>query len=177
MRFRTTICSACTALAFAAIPCHATEQAVLRNGFGIDHERRESVDGGRTTGLFLTSEGNSFVDVATVEITGFEKVEKASVHSPVLSETPAAIPKLSEQDIFAIVREASKDHQIDEDLLRSLIHAESSFKANAVSKKGARGLIVFWHEPATQPRRVRKPSLEQRTSPRRSTNMAVRGHG
>src|SRR5947209_392980 len=48
---------------------------------------------------------------------------------------------------FAIMREASQNQQIDEDLLRSLIHAESSFKANAVSKKGARGLMQLM--PAT----------------------------
>ena len=70
MRFRANICgavAACIALAGATLPCRATEQAMLRNGFAIDHERREPVDGGRTTRLFLTSEGNSFVDVATAE--------------------------------------------------------------------------------------------------------------
>jgi len=119
---------------------------VLRNGFGIDHERREPVDGGRTTRLFLTSEGNSFVDVATADITGFEKVEK-QVELPPSINPEAVAPALSEQDILAIVREASQNHQIDEDLLRSVIHAESSFNTNAVSKKGARGLMQLM--PAT----------------------------
>jgi soluble lytic murein transglycosylase-like protein len=136
MKFRRTFCAlvAGVALAGAAVPCHATEQAVLRNGFAIDHERREVVDGGRTTRLFLTDEGSSFVDVATADITGFEK---ASAKAPV--DLP--IRELTEPDISAIVREASHNQSIDEDLLRSLINAESSFKTNAVSKKGARGLM------------------------------------
>src|SRR6266404_9735607 len=142
MKFRRTTCEVamCAALAMATIPCHATEQAVLRNGFGIDRERREPVDGGRTTRLFLTSEGNSFGDVATADIAGFEKVEKQVELPPAISPEAMA-PALSEQDILAIVREASQNHQIDEDLLRSLIRAESSFKTNAVSKRGARGLM------------------------------------
>lgn len=147
MKFRSTICgvvTACMALAGAVVPCRATEQAVLRNGFAIDHERREVVDGGRTTRLFLSDEGGSFVDVATSDITGFEKVEKRA-ESAVVPEAVASA--LSERDILAIVREASQNHQIDEDLVRSVIHAESSFKTNAVSKKGARGLMQLM--PAT----------------------------
>jgi hypothetical protein len=147
MKFRRPIwATVCVALALAAIPCRATEQAVLRNGFGIDHERREVVDGGRTTRLFFSNQGNSFVDVATAEIAGFEKVEKQVELPPVVSPE-ATTPALGEQDILAIVREASRNHQIDEDLLRSVIHAESSFKTNAVSKKGARGLMQLM--PAT----------------------------
>jgi len=57
-------------LAIAALPCIAGENAVLRNGFSIRHERREVV--GDITRLYVTADGSSFVDVPTTEIEHFE---------------------------------------------------------------------------------------------------------
>lgn len=133
----------------SAWPGMATDQAVLRNGFAIEHERRVLVEDGRVTRLFLTNEGSSFVDVATEEISGFDKLERAPELASVSKENfgKASSVVLSKPDIGVIVGEASDRHQIDADLIRSVIRAESRFKPNAVSKKGARGLMQLM--PAT----------------------------
>src|ERR1700722_10827564 len=57
-------------LAIAALPCFAAENAVLRNGFSIRHERREVVRD--ITRLYVTADGSSFVGVPTAEIEHFE---------------------------------------------------------------------------------------------------------
>src|SRR5580704_16976398 len=59
-------------IALTALPCHASESAVLRNGFEIRHERRQVI--GDVTRLFVNGDGSSFVDVPTLEIDHFEEV-------------------------------------------------------------------------------------------------------
>jgi Transglycosylase SLT domain len=140
----------------ANLPCMATDQAVLRNGFSIEHERRAVVDEGRVTRLYVAGldGADGFVDVPTSEIVSFEKVTRAS-------ETVSLIPKNvgsrsgvsatgTGNDIGAIVSEASASHQVDADLIRSVIHAESRFQTHAVSKKGARGLMQLMPLTARQ---------------------------
>ncbi len=39
------------------------------------------------------------------------------------------------------ISQAAQEHQLEPALIRAVIHAESGFKANAVSKQGARGLM------------------------------------
>jgi hypothetical protein len=56
--------------AVMALPCFASEVAVLKNGFTIQHERREIV--GEITRLYVNKDGASFVDVPTTEIDHFE---------------------------------------------------------------------------------------------------------
>ncbi len=138
----------------AGWPCVASEQAVLRNGFSIQHERHAAMDDGKVTRLFLTDDDKSFVDVATAEISGFEKIETPAPQPPELASENAvtsaeehAGSALTKTDIASIVNEASNNHGIDADLIRSVIQAESRFRTDAVSKKGARGLMQLM--PAT----------------------------
>src|SRR5581483_5164703 len=46
-------------LVLCTLPCFCIDVAVLKNGFSIKHERRESV--GDTTRLYMTADGGSFV--------------------------------------------------------------------------------------------------------------------
>ena len=55
--------------------------------------------------------------------------------------------KLNLTSYFDPVQQAAKKHQVDPALLRALIHAESAFNANALSHKGAQGLMQLM--PAT----------------------------
>jgi soluble lytic murein transglycosylase-like protein len=53
-------------------------------------------------------------------------------------------------DLDQVVREASNRNRIDPDFVSSVIKAESNFKARAVSKKGAQGLMQLMPGTAAQ---------------------------
>jgi hypothetical protein len=55
--------------------------------------------------------------------------------------------KLNTTDYVLMIEQAAKDHNIEPALLRALVHAESAFSANALSKQGAQGLTQLM--PAT----------------------------
>src|ERR1700694_2980913 len=54
----------------AAAPLFASQDAVLRNGFSIRHERRAVI--GAVTRLYVNADGSSYIDIPTDEIEHFE---------------------------------------------------------------------------------------------------------
>lgn len=122
------------ALTVVSTSAAAADLALLRNGFTIRHERRQIV--GDSTRLFLESGDNSFVDIPTAEIQGFEK----DLSLPRIS-APAAASESSAVDLNKVVNSASATYHLDPDLVNSVIHAESGFNSRAVSRKGAQGLM------------------------------------
>jgi soluble lytic murein transglycosylase-like protein len=120
----------------------AADDALLRNGFTIRHDHRELLPDGRTTRLYISSDSKNFVDVPTENIASFEAV-------PVEAAPPAPPPvaAVKPETLTDIVHEASDKHLIDEDLIHSVIRAESGFNPKAVSPKGAQGLMQLM--PAT----------------------------
>jgi hypothetical protein len=144
-----------------AIPCFATEVAVLKNGFSIRHERREVVGG--VTRLYVNSEGSSYVDVSTTDIEHFEKVFDlpASLGTSGLHTAPAGeaavfgsdrepVGPQPEVDLNQVVNAASARYRLDPDFVSSVIRAESGFNVRAVSPKGARGLMQLMPGTASQ---------------------------
>jgi soluble lytic murein transglycosylase-like protein len=132
------------AVALAATSLHARENAVLRSGFSISHDHHQQM--GAITRLFLTTSGDEYVDVETERIANFER-----------DETPmtAAIPKPqftgpSSPDLGEIVEKAARENQLDSDFIRALILAESEGKTNAVSRKGAQGLMQLMPDTAAK---------------------------
>jgi len=123
-------------VATAALFARADDLAVLHNGFSIRHQRRELI--GSVTRLYLTADNSGYVDVPTNEIDHFE---------PDLSLEPA--PQTVQQ-LPQLVSAASARYHLDPDLVNSVIHAESAFNANAVSSKGAQGLMQLMPETASK---------------------------
>jgi len=147
-------------LAIAALPCFAGENAVLRNGFSIRHERREVV--GDITRLYVTADGSSFVDVPTAEIEHFEAAPELPASS---FQPPASLAKEARNgapttlhgfaapnqvNLDDVVNSASGRYRLDPDLVNSVIKAESGFNARAVSPKGAQGLMQLMPGTASQ---------------------------
>lgn len=142
-------------MAFAALPCLADEIAVLKNGFTIEHARREIV--GDLTRLYVTADGASFVDVPTADIDHFEVEEKVPAPRPVSARrqnagfnSPIPFPGGRTTDLNAVVNEASGRYRLDPDLVNSVIQAESEFKVHAISPKGAQGLMQLMPGTAAQ---------------------------
>lgn len=62
------------------------------------------------------------------------------------TETAPAVP-VTDRDLSAVISKASRQHGVDEGLIRAVIQVESNFKPTAVSPAGARGLMQLM--PAT----------------------------
>jgi len=153
-------------LAVAALPCFATEVAVLKNGFSIRHERREVV--GDVTRLYVNVDGSSYVDVPTAEIEHFEAAPELPASTPASGVDPnfppfakdakdgapandpmRGFPGRPQTNLAEVVNEASGRYRLDPDLVNSVIQAESGFNARAVSPKGAQGLMQLMPGTAT----------------------------
>jgi len=116
--------------------------AVLRNGFTIRHAHQEKLQG--VTRLYLSADpGSGFVDVPTEEIVSLDRLE-------VPLPPPAAAAAATREDVERLVNSASQQHQVDPDLIRSVIKAESGFNSRAVSPKGAQGLMQLMPSTAGQ---------------------------
>ena len=139
-------------LAVAALPCFAGEVAVLKNGFTIQHERREVV--GELTRLYVTADGASYVDVPTADIDHYEEAPAPLAPDP-LSPKPnkgvmQGFPGRPKTDLSEVVNQASGRYRLDPDFVNSVIKAESGFNVRAVSPKGAQGLMQLMPGTASQ---------------------------
>jgi hypothetical protein len=141
------ILGAVMALTSACDLTSATELAVLRNGSTIRCERREGV--GNEVRLYIADAPGSYVEVAAGDIAGFEKddrmpprVEMSTGTAGQTTHVPATLDD--------IIQDASRRNNVDKELIRSVIRTESDFRVDAVSPKGARGLMQLMPETASQ---------------------------
>ncbi len=123
-----------------SLSSQATDVAVLTNGFSIRHERREVT--GPVTRLYVNADSSSYVDVPTSEI---ERFEKDLTPTPVSRRNTAGSAKLPD-----LISDVSSRHHLDPDLVNSVIYAESAFNPQAVSRKGAQGLMQLMPQTASR---------------------------
>ncbi len=123
----------------ASLSASAADVALLRNGFAIRHERREARD--TVTRLYLGETPDNYIDVPTADIVRFE--ELGAPLPPAATSAPAS-------GLDSVVSAASKRNNLDPDLVNSLILIESGFDPNAVSPKGARGLMQLMPQTAAR---------------------------
>jgi soluble lytic murein transglycosylase-like protein len=138
MRLSFRLSIAISLLAFASLPASSAEVAILRNGFSIRLQRHEPREG--MTRLYSADSPTNYVEVPTDQIVRFEAEELP--RAPALEAT---LPTSLEE----MVSTASNSNHIDPDLIMALIRAESGFNANAVSPKGARGLMQLMPQTAS----------------------------
>jgi soluble lytic murein transglycosylase-like protein len=131
------------ALVATAVSAPAAEMVVLRNGFRIRHDSRETV--GEITRLHTAS---GYIDVPSAEIAAVEPDEApAPVSQP---ESAAGGAATYVAGLSRIIGSAGDHHQIDPDLISSVIRAESGFNARALSPKGAQGLMQLMPQTAAR---------------------------
>jgi soluble lytic murein transglycosylase-like protein len=141
MKLANKIGIAAALLVLASLPASAAEMANLQNGFAIRHARHELR--GSVTRLYLAETPDNYIDVPTAEILGFEEIETPVVPAPAPAPAPAA-------NLDDMVSAASTRNNIDRDLILSVIRAESGFNPDAVSPKGAQGLMQLMPQTAAR---------------------------
>jgi soluble lytic murein transglycosylase-like protein len=121
---------------------HALERVTLRNGFSYDCARRQPVDGGRMR-LFLDTAQSSYIDLPASSIVSIEAVPDPPPASPQASPqfAPPTASAAAPPDVRGLLSRAGVQHNIDVELLASVVHAESGGRARAVSRTGAQGLM------------------------------------
>jgi transglycosylase-like protein with SLT domain len=160
-----TALAALAVLASACPPLHAAEHITLRNGFELDCIRR--VPSGDRVRLYLipTAASTQPADANYIEVlaTSVLRVETIPDPTPIAVPTPAApappVSLLSSRsaaegsaspnattpftpsELHQLLARAGTLHNIDADLLASVVQAESGGNALAVSRAGAQGLM------------------------------------
>jgi hypothetical protein len=112
----------------------AAEQITLKNGYNLlcDHREQE----GDRVRLFTSKDSGNFVEVDAAEIASID-----TVPDPPVVPVQAAEPKLTSADVHELIAQAGASHNLDVDLLASVVRAESGGNIHAVSRTGARGLM------------------------------------
>jgi soluble lytic murein transglycosylase-like protein len=149
-------------LATLASAARAAERVTLRNGYEMQCDHHAQVEG--RVRLYLSASEDNYIEFAPREIGEVEKI--ADLPAPIVNvaEAPSNIQpagpknktewpaagtgaKLSQADLGEMLAKAGQEHNLDVDLLASLVKAESGGNARAVSHAGARGLMQLM--PAT----------------------------
>jgi Transglycosylase SLT domain len=128
--------------AVIAAGAHASEHITLRNGFAIDCVRHEALDATHVR-VYLKGD-NNYQDIATNEIARVETLPDPPPPPQIVAVAAApaiASAEPTAAEMHQLLVAAGTAHNIDEDLLASVIKAESGGHVKAVSRAGAQGLM------------------------------------
>jgi soluble lytic murein transglycosylase-like protein len=145
-------------IATACPPVRAAEHITLRNGSEFDCIRQEPA--GSRVRLYLmpaagptTAAETNYIEVSADAVLRVDIVPDPppAVTPPLASSspTPASAVPLTPAEMGQMLARAAALHNIDTDLLASVVHAESNGNAQAVSRAGARGLMQLMPATAT----------------------------
>lgn len=139
-----------------ALPAWAGENVILANGFRL-HADRHEVDGG----VVRIYSGGGAMEMPAASVAGYEQEEvlaAPAVTAPAAAPLPAPaipIPKLSTAASTPfnttpadLANAAAKKYNLPNSFVRSVMKAESGFQPNALSPKGAIGLMQLMPDTA-----------------------------
>jgi hypothetical protein len=142
------IALALSGLVLPATAALAAEHITLANGFEMVCDHHVLVAG--RVRLYSQADTSDYVELRPDLIRAVETVPDpppAPKAPPVAEAAPAAKPsrpaetRLTAADLRQLLSRAGSEHNVDADLLASLVKAESNGNAQAVSRAGARGLM------------------------------------
>ena len=143
LRFGPQLATALAALILAGSPVAAIagERVHLANGFDLRCDHHAQV--GDMIRLYTSKGDASYIERKPEEITGYETVSDPPASAPANTPSTQRRPdaKLTPADLRQMLNQAGEQHNVDADLLASIVKAESNGNARAVSHAGARGLM------------------------------------
>jgi soluble lytic murein transglycosylase-like protein len=138
-------------LATARAAERAAEHVTLTNGFDLICDHHE-LSGDRMR-LYTEARTANFIEVAVSQIASFESIVLPAAPAAALEaaasgeKTTLPSSELTKAELHELLARAGATHNLDVDLLASVVKAESGGQVRAVSKAGARGLMQLM--PAT----------------------------
>lgn len=141
-------------LAAALLPVRAAERVTLANGFSITCTHHASLDG--HVRLYTGTDAESYIEFPPADIASIESVPDpppapdAETGTTAAPSAKAPKAKLTPADLHQMLASAGQSHNLDVDLLASVVKAESGGNARAVSPAGARGLMQLMPATAAQ---------------------------
>ncbi len=117
---------------------HAAEHITLSNGFDLICDHRD-VDGDHIR-LYMDAGSANFIEVTPAQIVASEQVTLPKP-PPAQPEPPKPDTPLTAAELHQLLTDAGAAHDLNADLLASIVREESGGQARAVSRAGARGLM------------------------------------
>lgn len=149
--------AALAVIASATLYLHAAEHVTFRNGEEFDCARQEPA--GDHVRLYLLPSGNAnYIEVSANSVLRVEALPDPPSSAPSLlsshsgAEGPASpitATPLTPAEMHQMLASAGALHNIDADLLASVVQAESNGNTRAVSRAGARGLMQLMPSTAS----------------------------
>ena len=161
MQFHAQLVLAAAITAATALPARAAERVTLTTGFDQICDHHEVVAGKYR--LYVKKDSESYIEFPKNQIASIEWIPDPPPEPvpPPAKETPAATiatapkpavvaAKLTQGDLHQMLATAGNAHNVDEDLLASVVKAESNGNVHAVSPKGAQGLMQLMPSTAAE---------------------------
>lgn len=127
-----------------ATSAYGAERITLANGFDLVCNHHQLIEG--NVRVFPRADEADYFELKPEAITGYETVPEppaakidAQIAPPANSGKAEA--RLTETDIHQLLSKAGAEHNVDADLLASVVKAESNGNVRATSRAGARGLM------------------------------------
>jgi Transglycosylase SLT domain len=146
------VCAAVAGVVLGAasmsLPALAGERITLSNGFEMRCDHHAQI--GSQVRLYFTPDDSNYIERKPEEITGVEFVADPPPGAARSSSAKAGQDaELSQADLHEMLAEAGRQHNLNVDLLASVVKAESNGNAHALSRAGARGLMQLMPKTAS----------------------------
>lgn len=146
------------ALLAVAPAARAAELITLTNGYAMRCDHHAQVEG--RVRLYLNAGQDNYIDVPARDIAAVERApdppapqaaaQPAAKSSASLTSASLTSASLTSADLNEMLSAAGREHNVDEDLLASVVKAESGGNAHAVSRAGAQGLMQLMPHTAAE---------------------------
>lgn len=126
-------------LCLCALPLAAGEYAVLTNGFRLRASRHE-----RKGDIIRIETDSGSVELPAESVSGFEVEEyspPAPAPAPVVALAPPSVSEVREKSARELVDEAAQKAELPPAIVHAVARAESGYRQDAVSPKGAIGVM------------------------------------